>query len=56
MWKYPKYIKMGKKMFALNKIYPSFGLYVNTKYGYRTCLSMHDILDLSRKKIRFPEW
>ena len=56
MWKYPKYIRMGKKIFTLNKVYPAFGLYENIEHNYRICLSMHDILDLSRKKIRFPDW
>lgn len=49
MWKYPETIKIDKQEFILLREYPSFGLYENKQFGYKTCLSLANIMDISRK-------
>ena len=51
MWKYPETIKNEKQEFILLKEYPNFGLYENKQIGYKTCLSLANIMDINRKLI-----
>ena len=51
MWKYPEKIKLEEHEFILLKEYPNFGLYKNVEYGYKTCLSLPNIMDINRRAL-----